>query len=61
MTGKTCLRGMSIVILASLLFWDSPRGSRLEGDGWLHALWHRFAVIFQADDGDNRGTIDPNG
>jgi hypothetical protein len=61
MTGKWYLQGLGIVVLASLLSWDSPRGSRIGEDGGLCALWQRFSVIFQADDGDNRGTIDPNG
>ena len=73
MTGKTCRRGMGIVVLASLLVapaaqaaswwstlgWEAPRASRIERDGGLRALWQRLTAIFQAD--DNRGTIDPNG
>ena len=75
MNGKTYLRAMGIVVLALLLLapaaraaswlsvlrWSSPRESLAEEAGGLLALWHRLTVIFAADDGDNRGTIDPNG
>ena len=71
MTGKRYLRGLGIVVLASLLsapaaqaasWWSALGWTRIEESDGLRALWQRLTVILQADDdGDNRGTIDPNG
>jgi hypothetical protein len=70
MTGKRCLRDLGVVVFASLLsapaaqaasWWSLSSWSRVEEGDSLGDLWQRITGIFQTDDGDNRGTIDPNG
>jgi hypothetical protein len=71
MVGRRIRQGLGAIVLASVLLapaaqavsWldldgKPPRVER--ADGLLRTLWRQLVGIFEMD-GDNRGTIDPNG